>query len=61
MRTPEEGVPVKRDLQERVDGIFFTSRKAKQPYMFAQGISIDIWIDDTPYFVNNHAAHSNLK
>jgi hypothetical protein len=55
MRTPDEGRDVREALQNKVDGIFFTSRKAKQPFMFERGISIDVWLDDIPYFVNNHA------
>lgn len=50
-----EGDEVRKFLEGRVDGIFFTSRKAKQPFMFQQGISIDVWIDDIPFFVNNDA------
>jgi hypothetical protein len=50
-----EGDVVKEKLSHRVDGIFFTSRKAKKPFMFSQGISIDVWIDDTPFFVDNDA------
>lgn len=61
MRTPEEGFPVREALHKRVDGIFFTSRKAKQPHMFERGISIDIWVDDVPYFVNNDAAYAPMK
>lgn len=57
MRTPEEGREVRELLQNRVQGIFFTSRKAKQPYMFERGISVDVWVDDCPYFVNNPASH----
>lgn len=29
-------------------GIYCTSRKAKEKYMFEQGICIDVWIDDNP-------------
>jgi hypothetical protein len=56
MRNSEgESKPVKEALANRVEGIFFTNRKAKQTFMFDRGISIDVWIDDTPYFVNNDA------
>ncbi len=55
MRTKEEGKPVIEALANRVEGIFFTARKAKQNFMFDRGISIDVWLDDTPYFVNNDA------
>lgn len=30
------------------EGIYPTSRKAKEKFMFAQGICIDVWIDDNP-------------
>jgi hypothetical protein len=55
MRTPEEGQPVREALSSRVEGIFFTSRKAKKPYMFERGIDISVWIDDCPFFVENDA------
>lgn len=50
-----EGHIVKKELADKVDGIFFTSRKAKKSFMFEQGISIDVWIDDIPFFVDNDA------
>lgn len=31
-----------------VDGVFFTEHKAKRPFMQAQGINIDVMIDDCP-------------
>jgi hypothetical protein len=30
------------------EGIFPTSRQAKEKFMFDQGICIDVWIDDNP-------------
>lgn len=56
MRSREEGKLVIEELASRVEGIFFTNRKAKKNYMFDRGISISVWIDDTPYFVLNDAA-----
>lgn len=56
MRTPEEGMQVFHDLSGKVDGIAFTSRQAKKDYMFAQGIAIDVWIDDMPLFCIEDAA-----
>jgi hypothetical protein len=50
-----EGDEVKERLSSKVDGIFFTSRKAKKPFMYAQGIHISVWIDDIPFFVDNDA------
>ncbi len=40
--------PVIIDLGNKVDEIYYTNGKAKQPFMFAQGIRIDVWIDDNP-------------
>lgn len=46
-RTPEEGAILQR-FRHLVDGIFCTSRKAKRSYMYAQGLNVDVWIDDQP-------------
>jgi hypothetical protein len=56
MRSPEEGAQVFHDLTGKVDGICFTNRRAKKDYMFELGISIDVWIDDMPFFVYQDAA-----
>lgn len=56
MRTPGEGLQVFHDLTGKVDGIAFTSRQAKKDYMFAQGINIDVWVDDMPLFCIEDAA-----
>jgi hypothetical protein len=42
-------------LDTEVDGIYFTGHKAKENFMFDQGIRIDVWIDDQPNFVNQDA------
>jgi hypothetical protein len=56
MRKEEnEGVEVKLALEGRVDGIFFTNRRAKEKFMYEQKIAIDVWIDDCPFFVLNDA------
>lgn len=34
-----------------IEGIHPTNRKAKQKYMFDQGICIDVWIDDMPHAI----------
>jgi hypothetical protein len=47
-RTQGESVDIIKQLEGMVDGVFCTARKAKQPFMFAQGICIDVWIDDNP-------------
>jgi hypothetical protein len=37
------------------DKIFFTGRCAKQPFMAARGIQVQVWIDDMPQWVLNDA------
>jgi hypothetical protein len=56
MRYDFEGHDVRAALDGRVDYIFFTGRKAKKDFMFEQGIAIDVWIDDMPFFVLNDAS-----
>jgi hypothetical protein len=46
---------VERDLYDKVDGIFGTNRMAKEKYMFQRGYLVDVWIDDSPFFVLNNA------
>jgi hypothetical protein len=55
MRYPSEGTDVIENLGDKVNGIHFTSRQAKRDYMFKQGISIDVWIDDIPFFIDHSA------
>lgn len=57
MRNSSESKVVFDSLLGKVDGIFLTDRKAKHPFMFREGISIDVWIDDIPWFIDNNAAH----
>lgn len=33
------------------ENCFFTDMKAKQDYMWSKHISIDVWIDDMPFFI----------
>lgn len=40
-------------LRNELDGVYFTGRKAKEKFMYAQGIRIDVWIDDNPWAVVN--------
>ena len=47
MRTPEQGEEVWNSIGRMVD-CYFTSSQSKSKYMYAQGISIDVWIDDMP-------------
>lgn len=48
---PHEARPVREALQNKVEGIFFTGRKAKRSFMYERSININIWIDDTPDFI----------
>lgn len=50
-RTPQECDQGIRDVSRILDGVHFTSRKAKEKYMYDQGIRIDVWIDDNPYAI----------
>lgn len=56
MRAPAEGRAVREALESRVDGIFFTERRAKRDFMSARGINVDVWIDDSPAWVLMDAA-----
>jgi hypothetical protein len=47
LRTPEQGEEVKNSIG-RLVGCHFTSMQSKSKYMYALGISIDVWIDDMP-------------
>ena len=46
------------DLKFLVDkgfAVYYTSLQAKQTYMQARGINVDIWIDDNPFAILNNA------
>ena len=51
MRHEHEGLEVLRDLGHLVDKVVFTGRINKSTFLYAKGISIDIWIDDCPHFI----------
>jgi len=57
MRYPEEVVETKTGhvFDALVEDIIYTHRSAKRPYVENLGIDIDIWIDDNPRAVNEHA------
>lgn len=64
MRYPEmeyEGLKVNechdipQEWLDNVDGLYATGRQAKHEFMLAQGICIDIWIDDNPKAVHQSA------
>lgn len=56
MRYVEEGFEVIQDLEQQLgkDNIIFTERNAKQKFCFDHNISIDVWIDDMPFFILNN-------
>ena len=47
LRTPEQGDEVRNSIGKLVE-CHFTSMQSKSKYMYARGISIDVWIDDMP-------------
>jgi hypothetical protein len=54
MRYETEADEVRKNLGGLVH-IFCTGRRAKKPFMERLRLNIDVWIDDTPFFVNNSA------
>lgn len=56
MRSPAEGEEVRRYLSHQVEQILFTSRQNKHDFCFMNRVSIDVWIDDMPYFILNNAS-----
>lgn len=54
-RSPKDSDEVYRDLGKLIgnDACLFTNMAAKKTFAFKQGVCIDVWIDDSPYFVNN--------
>jgi DNA-binding LacI/PurR family transcriptional regulator len=51
--TGQEADEVRQALSGKVDGFIFTCRKAKVPYTESIGQRIDVWIDDSPYWLLN--------
>lgn len=52
-RSQQQAAEVFQELGQYIgeDCCFFTNMRAKRSYMFKQGISIDVWIDDQPDFI----------
>lgn len=48
-RFPQD--PIDQELPKLVDGVYYTSQEQKSAYMEKQGIHIDVWIDDMPFFI----------
>lgn len=55
MRSPQEALEIPEMLADAVHAVVCTSREAKAPYCEALGIKIDIWIDDMPLAITQHA------
>lgn len=56
MRYPHEGKPIEDAVRGLVDDIIYTGRKAKKPFMYALGIPVHVWIDDSPNWILQDAA-----
>ena len=59
MRTPEQGLQILRDLKDKVDEIHFTCFEAKHDYATRNGINVNVWIDDMPFFIYMDAKERN--
>jgi hypothetical protein len=54
MRAPYQKNTMDTRLVEKIP-VYFTNSKAKKPELATKGINPDIWIDDSPHYVNeNH-------
>jgi len=51
MRFAEEEDEYITELREKFDGVYFTGRMAKQPYLANLGIFPDLWFDDEPKWI----------
>lgn len=47
-RSESESDEIYRKLGDKLDGIYPTNHKAKEKFMYEQGIRIDVMIDDNP-------------
>lgn len=50
MRSPHEGIADKTYF-DACDHVVFTCRRGKKKTLNAQGVSIDVWIDDQPMWI----------
>lgn len=55
MRYPSECDSILPEIKDAVNGVYATSRTAKEPFMYQQGIRIDVWMDDNPRAIHMHA------
>ena len=53
-RTPKQSDDVLSSIGKIIghENCLFTSMSAKKKYAYSKGISIDVWIDDLPIFVD---------
>lgn len=54
MRFPEEGIDDR--ASKVVDAVIYTSRDAKKAYVDKINLGIDIWIDDSPFWIYQRGA-----
>lgn len=52
-----EANDVIHDLQDKVEAIIFTNRKAKRSFVSQMGYYPSVWIDDSPNLIIFDAAH----
>lgn len=53
MRREDEEIDL--NFQGHSGMVYYTSRQAKKPFMEKMGITIDVWIDDNPHWVNQNS------
>lgn len=54
MRYPNE--PIEINWMGKKIPVYYTSRKAKKPFMESIGKPVDIWIDDSPHWLLQDSA-----
>lgn len=52
-RYPEERDGTLFMLESRLNGVYYTGRKAKRQFLLDIGIEPDLWIDDDPHWIFN--------
>lgn len=53
MRRPNEGEEVESSIG-RLCEVVYTSREAKVPYSDRVGMKVDVWVDDSPWWLLNN-------
>ena len=59
MRYEHEGDDVKMALDDQVEAIIFTGRKAKYKAVHDAGYMPSVWIDDSPHWIHMDAQPDN--